>query len=383
MEFTIIAKTLQGLEPVLAEEIRQIGGTEIEIHKRAVSFRGNKQLLYEANIKLRSALRILKPILEFKAANEEILYTRIKEYNWPALFSVTQSFAIDSTIYSEIFTHTGYPALKAKDAIADRFREEGGTRPSVDREKPDLQFNLHIQHDKVTFSLDSSGESLHKRGYRSHQHDAPMSEVLAAGLILLSGWNASVPFYDPMCGSGTLPIEAAMIATGIVPGLIRSHFAFKNWNDFDQGLYRQIILQSASLVIKSPVPIYGSDRSAQFIRMALAHAEMAKVERDISFSVVDFLRSDPPVPNGLVIMNPPYGERMDPGRINMLYAEIGNTLKRKYTGYTAWIFSSNHDAIKRVGLKPSVKHKLKNGPLDCYFHRFDIREGSYHRGISA
>ena len=379
MNFNIVAKTLQGLEPVLAKELHALGADEIEILKRAVAFRGDLELLYASNIYLRTALRILKPVYRFTAPNEEILYKKVKEFNWVELFNVDQTFSIESTVYSDIYTHTQFPSLKMKDAIVDQFRDEFGKRPDVDRENPDIKFNLHIQQDHVTISLDSSGETLHKRGYKNLTHDAPMSEVLAAGLILLTGWDQKELFYDPMCGSGTLPIEAASIVNKIAPGLIRSDFGFKHWKDFDAGLYKQLILQAASQVKTSGTKIIGSDISGRSVEMAIFHAKQAKLTDNINFFTKDFHETEPPAQKGTIIINPPYGERLKQEQINEFYKAIGNTLKQKYAGFKVWIFSANLEAIKFVGLKPSVKFKLKNGPLDCAFHCFEISEGKYFR----
>lgn len=379
MKFTIIAKTLQGLEPVLAKELHALGAGDIEILKRAVAFTGDQELLYASNIYLRTALRILKPVYRFTAANEEMLYKKVKEFNWTELFQTDQTFSIESTVYSDIYTHTQFPSLKMKDAIVDQFRDEFGKRPDVDREHPDMKFNLHIQQDHVTISLDSSGETLHKRGYKNLTHEAPMSEVLAAGLIMLTGWDKKELFYDPMCGSGTLPIEAASIANQIAPGLIRSDFGFKHWKDYDVQLYKQIILQAAANVKSSSAKIIGSDISKHSVEMAAFHANQAKLHDQISFFVKDFHDAEPPAQKGTMIINPPYGERLKQEQINEFYKAIGNTLKRKYAGFKVWIFSSNLEAIKFVGLKPSAKFKLKNGPLDCAFHCFEISEGKYFR----
>lgn len=379
MSFTIIAKTLQGLEPMLAKELHALGANEIEILKRAVSFKGDQELLYASNIYLRTALKILKPVYRFTAGNEEILYKKVKEFNWTELFNIDQSFSIESTVYSDIYTHTQFPSLKMKDAIVDRFRDEFGKRPDVDRDHPDIKFNLHIQQNYVTISLDSSGATLHKRGYKNLTHEAPMSEVLASGLIMLTGWDKKELFYDPMCGSGTLPIEAASIANHMAPGLIRSDFGFKTWKDFNPQLYKQLILQAASMVKSSPVKIIGSDISKRSVEMATIHAGQAKLEKQVAFFVRDFHESDPPAAKGVMIINPPYGERLKQEQINEFYKAIGNTLKRKYAGFKVWVFSSNLEAIKFIGLRPSVKFKLKNGPLDCAFHCFEISEGKYFR----
>lgn len=377
MEQQFIAKTLQGLETVLAEELRDLGAQNIEILKRAVSFSGNKALLYAANIHLRTAIKILVPLYTFTANDPQELYDKIYAFNWGEIMDVTDTFTIDNTVFSTIFTHSNYAALKMKDGLVDHFRDKCGTRPSVDKLHPTYRFNIRIKDTDVSIALDSSGESLHKRGYRTESHAAPMSEVQAAGLILISGWDRKTTLYDPMCGSGTIPIEAALIGNNMAPGLIRKDFGFQNWRDYDATVFRQLMVQAAAAVTNQKLPIVGSDIISRNIVMAIKHARNAMPDNTISFFTKAFEEAEPPRDKGIIIINPPYGERLQPEDIIEFYKMIGNVLKRKYAGFTAWVFSSNLQAAKFIGLKPTAKVQLKNGPLDCVFLKFEIRDGKF------
>ncbi len=377
MHQQFIAKTLQGFEPILAKELMDLGAGDVEILKRAVSFSGDKTMLYAANIYLRTAIKILKPITSFIANNEHELYDKVMAIDWSEIMDVDDTFAIDNTIFSSVFTHSNYPALKMKDAIVDQFRNKFDKRPSIEKINPTYRFNLRVKENEVSISLDSSGESLHKRGYRTEQHAAPMSEVQAAGLILLSGWNYNIPLYDPMCGSGTILIEAALIANNIAPGLIRKQFGFQLWKDYDVTLFRQLMVQAASEVKNNKLMIRGSDISQRNLDMAQIHINNVVPDAGIQLFQASFEDTEAPNHKGMLIMNPPYGERMQQDRIIEFYQMIGNTLKRKYAGCIAWVFSGNLDAAKFIGLKPSEKIKLKNGPIDCVFLKFEIREGKF------
>ncbi len=372
-----IAKTLQGFETILAKELTDLGANDVEILKRAVAFSGDNATMYTANIYLRSAIKILKPIATFIANDEHELYDKVMAIDWNLIMDVDDTFAIDNTIFSTIFTHTNYPALKMKDAIVDQFRNKFDKRPSIEKINPTYRFNLRIKENEVSIALDSSGESLHKRGYRTEQHAAPMSEVQAAGLILLSGWNYNIPLFDPMCGSGTLLIEAALIGNNIAPGLIRKQFGFQLWKDYDVTLFRQIMVQAASEVKSNALMLRGSDVSARNLDMAEKHIKNAIPDIKIQLFISDFENTEAQTYKGMLIMNPPYGERMQQERIIEFYQMIGNTLKRKYPGCIGWIFSGNLEAAKYIGLKPSEKIKLKNGPIDCVFLKFEIRDGKF------
>ncbi len=374
--FKMTAKTFSGLEGVLKKELVNLGASDVNEGNRVVEFSGDKTLLYRANFHLRTALKILKPIAEFKVQNEQELYNAIQTINWSEYFDVNNTFAVDSVVHSPNFPHSKYVALKVKDAIVDQFREKFKKRPYVETEDPDIQINVHISNTLCTISLDSSGESLHKRGYRVKSTKAPLNEVLAAGMILLSGWDLKSNFIDPMCGSGTLIIEAAMIANGIPPGIYRKKFAFETWKDFDPVLFEDIYEEESENSAFNP-KIIGSDNSEIAIRIAKENISNAALKRKIDISITPIENYKPPDKNkGVVITNPPYGERLKKNEINKFYKTLGDLFKNEYAGYTIWMLSSNFDAIKNIGLKPSTKLTLFNGPLECKFLKFDIYEGS-------
>lgn len=368
---------MAGLENVLAEELTAMGALNVEPLYRAVSFEGNKELMYKANYCCRTALRILKPITSFVARNELSLYNNIFKIQWHEIFNINETFAIDAVTSGNYFTHSQYAALKVKDAIADEFREHFGARPSVDVEDPDLRINVHIENEKVTVSFDSSGESLHKRGYRKNVDKAPMNEVLAAGLIKLTGWQCDCNFVDCMCGSGTLPIEAAMLAVGLPAGFFRKKWGFMTWHDFDKELWQNVMLDAGAEMEEFNYEILASDRSAKAVEIARANIENAHMHYDIKLSKQDMFEMVPPEGGGIMIINPPYGERLEEKDIVTLYKGIGDALKKNFKGFEAWIISSNKDALKLIGLKPSKKIDVYNGPLECKFEKFDIFEGSY------
>jgi putative N6-adenine-specific DNA methylase len=373
----LVATTFQGLEEILAGELAALGATDITIKKRAVTFEGDQLLLYAANIHLTTALRVLKPIANFQADTPEELYDQAKSIEWEQYLSLDTTFSIDFAIHSEYFTHTQYAALKVKDAIADRFRERLGKRPSVNVRGAAIPIHLHIDENEVDISLNSSGEPLFKRGYRQGQHKAPLSEVLAAGLIRLSGWDGKTPFYDPMCGSGTLPIEAGLFALKMAPGLIRKDFAFKNWPDFHDKMYRQLLIDAqAGAEWDKRVLITASDQDAASVVQATENCKAAKLEGMLSVFRKSFELAEPPKTPGVAIINPPYGERLKPEDVIAFYKMIGDTLKRHYAGWTVWVLTSNMEAAKFIGLRPSRKIHLFNGPLECRFLRFDMYAGS-------
>lgn len=373
----MVAKTMAGLEGVLAEELTAMGAQNVEPLYRAVSFEGDKQLMYKANYCCRTALRILKPITSFVARNELALYNNIFKIQWHEIFNINETFAIDAVTSGNYFTHSQYAALKVKDAIADEFREHFGARPSVDVDNPDLRINVHIENEKVTVSFDSSGESLHKRGYRKNVDKAPMNEVLAAGLIKLTGWKCDSNFVDCMCGSGTLPIEAAMLAMGLPAGFFRKKWGFMTWHDFDAELWQRVMREAGAEMEEFDYEILASDHSAKAVEIAKANIENAHLQYDIKLSKQDMFDVVPPKGGGIMIINPPYGERLEEKDIINLYRGIGDALKKNFKGFEAWIISSNKDALKLIGLKPSKKIDVYNGPLECKFERFEVFEGSY------
>lgn len=384
-QFPMLAKTFKGLEQVLAQELIELGANDVLIERRAVSFKGDKALLYRANLCLRTAIRVLVPIKEERlkpqkgVKPEDQVYEIAKAIDWSRFMTADTSFAIDATVYSELFRNSLFVTYRVKDAIVDYWKGITGKRPNVNTENPDLRVNLHVGNDHVTISLDSSGESLHKRGYRVANTEAPINEALAAGMLLLAGWKGQSDFYDPMCGSGTLPIEAALIARNIAPGVFRKSFAFEKWPDFDADLWSDIY-NDDSQEREFTHKIYGSDASFFAIQQATKNVKAAGVGRDIELKQVrmEELRgeSQESKANALVMINPPYGERLASNKdMEDLYGKIGSALKHHFTGATAWIISSNEAAMKCIGLKPSKKMRLLNGELDCQFNCYELFQG--------
>ncbi|HLN52884.1 MAG TPA: class I SAM-dependent RNA methyltransferase [Lentimicrobium sp.] len=376
LKSSFLAKSPAGLEEVLAQELSKLGASSIEILKRAVSFDGDQKLLYKANYHLRTALRVLVPVKQFTFNTENEYYDRIRAINWEYYIENSQTLAIDSTISDSIFTHSHFVSQRTKDAIADRFRERTGNRPSVDLENPDLRINIHIYRDTVNVSLDSSGASLHKRGYHSMNAEAPLSEVLGAGMIMLTGWNGESNFIDWMCGSGTLLIEAAMIAMNLPAGQFRDEFGFMKWKDFSPELWRQVKEEALDQQKDTDIEILGSDISAKNLKAAEINIRNASLHKDIRLKVADFKDIRPPQGKGILVSNPPYGERIQVDELHDLYKEMGNALKRNFEGYQAWLISSDQRALKLIGLRPMAKKVLWNGQLECRFVGFDLYHGS-------
>ncbi|WP_020533754.1 THUMP domain-containing class I SAM-dependent RNA methyltransferase [Flexithrix dorotheae] len=374
--FNMVAKTLFGLEEVLAKEIKQLGGKDVKVLNRAVSFKGDKRLMYKANLCLRTAISILKPIHEFITRNEHTLYDQVKAIDWTKWLDLDKTFSIESTVQSEYFNHTKYVALKAKDAIVDQFKEKFGERPSVDREKPYLKLHIHISQQECTILHDSSGYPLFKRGYRTQTNKAPLNEVLAAGLILLSGWDGKTTFIDPMCGSGTIPIEAGLIAGNIPPNIHRKYFGFQLWDDFDENLWEEVIAEAKAGEKEIHCKILASDVSDDTMDMAGTNIEAAGLDEVIRLSKKSFFERDAPPAPGLLIVNPPYGERIVPERIMAFYKKMGDRLKENYSGYDAWIITSNADAVKKIGLRHSKRLTLYNGSLECRFLKYEMYRGT-------
>jgi len=367
------ATTLAGLEEVLAQELIEIGADEVQIGRRSVYFSGDVKMLYKANYCLRTALRILVPIDSYKIYSVDDLYQRAKNFKWEDLFDCDQTFAIQSTVFSDLFDNSMYASLKLKDAIVDRFRYKFDKRPNVDSKNPDVLINLHISAEFCTISLDSSGESLHKRGYRVGQNEAPMSEVLAAGLLRLSDWDQKSELIDPMCGSGTIAIEAAMLANGIYPGSIRKSFGFKNWRNFKPELFKWIE-DEVQPVAQTPVKISASDILRRNVDIASKNADEARVVSLIDFKVSDFKLLEPASEKPFLLFNPPYGERMTPDDTNF-YSMIGERLKHHYTNATVWMISTPQ-CLKSIGLRPSRKIPILNGSLECSFRKYELYSGS-------
>ena len=382
MEFEMIAKTFRGLEEVLATELVSIGANNVQLQRRAVSFTGDKAMMYKANLCLRTASRILKPILSFDASNPDEVYEQVKKINWAEYMTVDSTFAIDSTIFSEEFRHSKFVAYRVKDAIADWFTEKYDRRPSVRLDSPQMMINIHIADRKCTLSLDSSGESLHKRGYRVAQTEAPINEALAAGMLLLAGWKGQSDFLDPMCGSGTLLIEAALIALNIPPGIYRSSFAFEKWNDFDEELFDNLY-NDDSYERPFNFKIYGSDNSPRAIKIAEQNVKSTGLSKYIQLDVMSIQKIESPAPNCMIVTNPPYGERITSDDIYGLYAALGTTIKHRFAGSTVWVISSHDECLDKIGLKPSERIRLLNGSLDCWYNRYDIFAGKRNDFVAS
>nr|WP_320021855.1 class I SAM-dependent RNA methyltransferase [uncultured Draconibacterium sp.] len=373
-EYKLIAKTFSGLEDVLAKEVKRIGGKNVRRGKRAVFYDGDLELIYRSNYHLRAALRILKEIEHFNFKNVDQFYLKCKRIKWQNYFTVDQNFVINSVVVnSRDFRNSMFASLKVKDAIADYFRENFGKRPSVDTDNPDIIINVHIFQDNCTLSIDSSGESLHKRGYRVKQGEAPLNEVLAAGMIYISGWLGNSDFMDPMCGSGTLPIEAAMIAQNIPAAKFRKEFAFQLWNDFDPLLWEKVTEPVEKREFRHK--IYASDISGSNLLNAQTNARRALVFNKIQFACTDFKDLNINLNNATILTNPPYGERLRENDLDGLYSMIGERLKHQYAGNSAWILSSAFESLKFVGLKASERIDLFNGPLKCKYNNYRLFEG--------
>lgn len=376
-ETKIICKTFQGLEQVLADELQALNAQNIHVIKRAVVCDYNLELLYRCNLELRTCLKVLVPVFEFESNSPEDLYNFASRISWEDFFDIDQSFAIDFTIQSEYFKHSQFASLKLKDAICDRFRNlHKGKRPDVNTEKPDILFNLHIYRNQVTVSLDSSGTSLHQRGNRIEQTIAPINEVLAAGLIKLSKWDKQSHFIDAMCGSGTIVLEAASMAINKAPNLDRNYFCFKQWKNYDKSLYNDICTALEQKITAFPYKIIGSDNSKKSIFTAQNNVKKSKYNSIIEIREVSIQKVIPPMGKGTLIINPPYGERLQTHEIDRLYKQIGTAFKEHFTGYTCGVISSDMEALKNIGLKPSKKYALINGKLDCIFNLYEMYEGS-------
>ncbi|MGV3587426.1 MAG: THUMP domain-containing class I SAM-dependent RNA methyltransferase [Adhaeribacter sp.] len=378
--FEITATTQFGLEEVLAEELRQLGAQNIKVVTRAVEFSGDKRLLYAANIWCRTAIRILVPFASFYVRDEEDLYRKVSRIRWQDYLSLDQSFAINAVVSKSTFQHSLFLSQLTKDAIVDQFRHKTGRRPDVDVTRPDIRLNLHMHENQLTLALDSSGDSLHRRGYRVQTNVAPLNEVLAAGLILLSGWDRQSPFIDPMCGSGTLLIEAAMIAYNIAPGLYRQNsFGFTQWPDFDQKLYDGIVAEAQDKQLpETDLEIIGSDIDRDYIEAARNNITQAGLEDEIRVRVRDLREAQAVGDRGVVMLNPPYGERLgtEEESINQLYKTIGDTFKSNFSGYDAYVFTGNLEAAKHIGLRTSRRIPLYNGSIECRLLKFELYRGS-------
>ena len=372
--FNLIAKTFMGLEPVLAKELTQLGANDVKIGRRMVSFTGDKEMMYRANFQLHTAIKILKPIRHFKANSADDVYEEIKKTDWTTYLDDNKTFAVDAVVFSEEFRHSKFVSYKVKDAIVDHFREKTGNRPNISVTNPDIRLNIHIAEDQCTLSLDSSGESLHRRGYRQESVEAPLNEVLAAGMILMTGWQGDTDFIDPMCGSGTLLIEAALIAHNMAPGLFRKEYAFEKWADFDAELFDRIY-NDDSQEREFKHHIYGYDIDMKAVNTARLNVKAAGLTNSITIEQQDFKDFKQPQEKSLLVTNPPYGERISTPDLLGTYRMIGERLKHEFTGNDAWVLSYREECFDQIGLKPSLKIPLYNGSLECEFRKYQMFDG--------
>lgn len=373
----MLAKTLFGLEDLLAEELRKLGASNIEKGTRNVSFEGDRGFMYKANLCCRTAIKVLKPISAFNVFTEEDLYKKVYEIPWENYMDANGSLAVDATVFSKKFTHSKYISLKTKDAIVDRFRDNEGERPNVDLDHPTLRINVHIDRNICTVSLDSSGQSLHKRGYKVENTFAPINEVLAASMVMLAGWNGQCDLLDPMCGGGTILTEAAMIACNIPPNLNREEFGFETWKDFDVDLFELIEASALKKIKDFHFKIYGFDKDPVSVQKAKNNVKSANLQDFVEIETQDFFETKKGGDRYLyLVFNPPYDERLSISNVSDFYASIGTTLKHGYPGSQAWMISSNMEALKSVGLRPSRRIKLYNGKLESKFVRYDMYQGS-------
>ena len=375
-EFKMVATCMQNMEPELEQELIDLGAKEIQVKRRAVEFVGDLELLYKANIWLRTALKVLKPIYHYSAKNDDELYKRALKLPWETIFNSEKTFSIDSAVSSTHFTHSQFASLRIKDAIVDRFRAQQLNRPNVERFDPDVRIHLHINDTSITLSLDSSGTPLFKRGYRVKQHLAPINECLAAGLILKSSWRVEEDFFDPMTGTATIAIEAALIACNIPPNLNRTNFAFEGWNNYDVSLLSKVLGQAQEVYRPLKVNIYAKELNSNNLRSARMNINSANMRKSIALEQADFFKTPPPSDSGVMIINPPYGERIELQEgLPDFFEKIGSTLKHEYSGWDAWIIASDEESFKNIGLKPSKKIPVMNGKLECQFRKFELFEG--------
>ncbi len=372
----ILVKTLFGLEDILADELKSLGGKNIRKTRRAVSCEGDIAFLYSANLHLRTALKILVPLYHFSASNEEDLYKKVRQFDWSKYIDLYQTFAIDNTVRSSIFKHSKYVALKTKDAIADQFKEKFGKRPNVDINNPDIQLDVYCSENHFTISIDSSGQTLNRRGYRVKGHAAPLNEVLATGMIKLSGWQAEQVLIDPMCGTGTILIEAAMMALNIPPQINRKVFSFMNWKNYNKALWYSILDRAKGQIENKNLKIFGGDHDKRILDQTQKTIQSLNLSENIQLNHVKIQNHKSNFNRGVIIVNPPYGERLDHTEINSFYKSISDAFKNNFQGFEAWVLSSNLQALKHLRLKPSKKIVLYNGSLECRFQKYELYAGS-------
>ncbi len=376
----MIAKTFSGLEEVLTAELKSLGAKDVQPLKRAASFTGDQTLLYKVNLWSRAALSILRPVYEFGFETQQEFYEKMREFKWDDFFNVEKSFAISTVAIQSVFTNTHFLAQRSKDAIVDYFRDNANARPDVNTENPDIKINVYVFKDSCSVSLDSSGMPLFKRGYRKQAGPAPLNEVLAAGLIMLSGWDKQQPFYDPMCGSGTFSIEAAMMALNMAPATFRKDFSFTHWQNHDENLWRSLREEAAAMQTNTLPHIEACDINNKSMAIARQNIMEAGLLGRIKLEKKDFFLSKPSQSRGHLLLNPPYGRRIESGDIHEFYQKIGSTFKHNYAGFHAWIISPDKTLTHKIGLKPIAKHYVFNGQLDCTFLGYKIYEGSKKPG---
>lgn len=375
----VFVKTLKGLEEVLAQEIRDLGGEDIKVSNRGVSCYGDLEFVYKCNLMCRTALRVLVPIGEYIVHTERDFYRKMKKVDWSEYMTIDQTFAIDAVSHSKIFRHSKFMALRVKDAIVDQFKERVGERPNVETQNPDIRFNVHIADKKVVLSLDSSGYSLHRRGYRVEGHESPINEVLAAGILKLTNWSGDQPLIDPMCGTGTIVIEAALMAQNKCPHVKRKGFSFTNWKSFDKKAYADLLNDIDSNVKEGDLQIIGQDINTEVVDIARRTIQIAGLSKVIQLKQQSFFDGKNQLENGILISNPPYGERLDLDNSVAFYKSIGDQLKSNYQGFEAWLISSNFPALKMLGLRPSKKIPMVNGALECKLQKYELYAGSKKR----
>jgi len=373
-DFKIVVTTLFGLEEILAAEIRGIGGRDVLVLNRAVQCTGDIGFIYKCNFLLRTAIRVLRPLKSIKFRDDESYYKALNKIDWPSIFEADKSFSFHISGESVMFRNTHYAALKAKDAVVDRFREDVGTRPNIELEKPEISIAIHLNQHQGEVYLDSSGDSLHRRGYRDSAGLAPLSEVLAAGIVQLTGWNGGKTFFDPMCGSGTFLVEAAMLASKLPAGVFRNDFCFSHWKDYDAELFALIREGSINRAIEYSGKIMGRDNNLEALDAAKSNIAKAMLDDLISVQNGDFLSEDAPAETGILLMNPPYNKKIQSNNAE-LYRNIGTKLKHSYMGWEAYIITADIEAIKHIGLKPTWKKKLFNGPLEAILLKYELFEG--------
>ncbi len=373
---TYIAKTFAGLEPVLSNELKELGAQDVQVLRRAVSFSGDLQMLYRVNIWCRTAISILKSVGSFGFDTKESFYEQVRQIPWNTMFLHDKTISVHATAHdSKVFNNTLFMAQLTKDAIVDLFIEKSGDRPNVDTAEAQVRITVNVSRDRAMVSLDSSGDPLFKRGYRKNAGPAPINEVLAAGLIRLMEWDMESDFLDPMCGSGTFSIEAAMMSARMAPGADRKAFGFSHWTGYDESLFREELERAKSLAQPVKAKIYASDLMGYMLDITRQNVMQAGLLGSIVIQKNDFFLYHPPGKEGWIILNPPYGHRIKHEDLQSMHKQIGDTLKQRFAGYRAAIISSDMTALKFTGLKPDRRTEVYNGPLKCSFNVYDLFAG--------